>query len=158
VISTLARTIITVGLLSLVYALVPLDPTANFDTAIRLVVVLLILGIGFAWQVHAIRSASYPDLCASEAVITGISAFVILFAFLYLSMDTSSPSNFSQPLNRVSAIYFTVTVLSTVGFGDITATSDAARLVVTLQMLLDLALIAIVVRVYFGVARSSEHR
>jgi hypothetical protein len=45
-----------------------------------------------------------------------------------------------------------------VGFGDITATSDGARLIVTLQMLLDLALIAIIVRVYFATARASEQR
>jgi hypothetical protein len=50
-----------------------------------------------------------------------------------------------------------VTVLSTVGFGDITAQSDASRLLVTIQMLLDLALIAIVVRVFYATARGSEH-
>jgi hypothetical protein len=158
VVATLVRTFITIASLFVVYLLVPLEPITNSDTAIRLVVVLVLLAVGFAGQVHAIRSATYPDLRASEAVITGIVAFVILFALLYLSIGLSSPSSFSQPLNRVSAIYFTVTILSTVGFGDITATSDGARLIVTLQMLLDLALIAIIVRVYFATARASEQR
>ena len=40
------------------------------------------------------------------------------------------------------------------GFGDITPRTDAARLVVTAQMLLDLAIIGAVVRLIFNAARS----
>nr|MDT0663822.1 potassium channel family protein [Micromonospora sp. DSM 115978] len=38
--------------------------------------------------------------------------------------------------------YFTVTVLTTVGFGDVHATGQAARLVVTVQMGIDVLFIA----------------
>ena len=51
-----------------------------------------------------------------------------------------------------------MTVFSTVGFGDITATSQTARSLVTLQMILDLIIIGAVVRVFVAavkVARSS---
>jgi hypothetical protein len=55
-------------------------------------------------------------------------------------MAANHPANFStHALTRTDALYFTVTVFSTVGFGDITAASQSARLVVTAQMLLDLA-------------------
>jgi hypothetical protein len=158
ILATVARTIGTAALLFIVYALLPLEAFTSPDTALRLVIVLIILALVFAVQVHAIRSAKFPDLRASEAVITGIVTFVLLFALVYLGLGLSSPSNFSQPLNRVASLYFTVTILSTVGFGDITAQSDVARLIVTLQMLLDLALIAIIVRVYFAAARASENR
>jgi hypothetical protein len=47
-------------------------------------------------------------------------------------------------------MYFTVTVFTTVGFGDITATSQLARALVTVQMLLDLIVIGLVIRVFFG--------
>ena len=43
---------------------------------------------------------------------------------------------FSQKLDHSRALYFTITVFSTVGFGDITPTNDAARLAVGAQMLL----------------------
>jgi hypothetical protein len=59
-------------------------------------------------------------------------------------------------MDRVSAFYFTVTILSTVGFGDIAADSDLARLLVTVQMLLDLTLLAVVVRVFFSAAKSTD--
>ena len=54
-------------------------------------------------------------------------------------MSTLGTGNFSQEdLSRTDALYFTVTVFSTVGFGDISPTSESARLVVSGQMILDL--------------------
>jgi hypothetical protein len=41
-------------------------------------------------------------------------------------------------------------VFSTVGFGDITAASQSARLVVTAQMLLDLVALGLLVRAFVG--------
>ena len=52
----------------------------------------------------------------------------------------------------------TVTVLATVGFGDITAKTDPARLVVTIQMVADLILIAVVVRLILGAASRAGRR
>jgi voltage-gated potassium channel len=49
-------------------------------------------------------------------------------------------------------LYFTVTVFSTVGFGDITPKTDMARIVAMVQMLADLAVIAVVVRMILGAA------
>jgi hypothetical protein len=139
-----------------VYALLPIEGITTPETVVRLVIVLIALPLVFAVQVRAIKSARYPDLRATEAVIGAVTIFVILFALLYLGVGLSDPTNFSQSLDHVSAFYFTVTVLSTVGFGDITAQSDVSRVLVTIQMLLDLALIAIVVRVFFEAARGSE--
>src|SRR5208282_4777456 len=53
-------------------------------------------------------------------------------------------------LTRTDSLYFTVTTFSTVGFGDITATSQAARLVVTVQMILDLLVLGLGIRVFIG--------
>jgi hypothetical protein len=71
-------------------------------------------------------------------------------------MARSNPATFGAPLDRSSALYFTVTVFSTVGFGDITPKTDPARLIVTVQMLTDLAVLAIVVRLIFGAATRSQ--
>jgi hypothetical protein len=68
-------------------------------------------------------------------------------------MAAISASNFSEPLTRTNALYFTVTVFATVGFGDITAKTEAARLVVTGQMIVDLVTIALVVKVIVDAAK-----
>ena len=82
--------------------------------------------------------------------------FIVVFVWTYLTLSLSSPRAFGGELSHVSALYFTVTVFSTVGFGDITASPTRARLAVTVQMLLDLAVVAGVVRLIFGAARSSS--
>jgi voltage-gated potassium channel len=82
----------------------------------------------------------------------------LLFSLLYVGLAQANPASFTKPLDRVSALYFTDTVLSTVVFGDIAAETDLARLVVTIQMLLDLTLLAVVVRVFFSAAKSSANR
>ena len=48
-----------------------------------------------------------------------------------------------------------MTLFSTVGLGDIAPVSEAARAVVTVQMVADLIVIAVVVRLIFGAARGS---
>ena len=63
-------------------------------------------------------------------------------------------TTFTQPLDHTRALYFTISVFSTVGFGDITPRTDTARLIVAAQMLLDLAIIGVVVRLIFNAARS----
>ena len=73
-----------------------------------------------------------------------MATIVPLFLFLFASLSTmarSNPATFGGPLNRISAFYFTVTVFSTVGFGDITPKTGISQLVVTVQMLSDLAVI-----------------
>ena len=67
-------------------------------------------------------------------------------------MSVSNPAAFGVILNRTGALYFTVTVFSTVGFGDITPKTDPARIVAMVQMLSDLAVLAVVVRLILGAA------
>ena len=98
------------------------------------------------------------------ALATTVPLFLLLFASAYFAMATISPANFStHALTRTDALYFTVTTFSTVGYGDITAVSQSARLVVTVQMLLDLLALGLGIRVFVGAvqiaaASSPGHR
>jgi voltage-gated potassium channel len=53
-------------------------------------------------------------------------------------------------------LYFTVTVFSTVGFGDIFPASEAARLLVTAQMILNLIVLGLGVRLIVGAAQRAR--
>ncbi|MFM9500239.1 potassium channel family protein, partial [Streptomyces galilaeus] len=50
--------------------------------------------------------------------------------------------SFSEAISRTDVLYFTMTVFSTVGFGDISPRSETARLLVTGQVTASLLLIA----------------
>jgi voltage-gated potassium channel len=68
-------------------------------------------------------------------------------------------NNFNvHSLTRTDALYFTVTVFTTVGFGDIVATTQLARLVVTVQMILDLVVLGLGVRVFLGAVQRGRQQ
>jgi voltage-gated potassium channel len=58
-----------------------------------------------------------------------------LYASVYVVMSHSDPHSFSEVLGRTDALYFTMTVFATVGFGDITPVTETARIVTMTQML-----------------------
>jgi voltage-gated potassium channel len=130
-----------------VYYLLPLDHLTNVPLAVILIVGLVILLAIGAGQVREILKATYPAVRAAEALATTVPLFLLLFASAYFVMERASPGSFSHSLTRTDALYFTVTTFTTVGYGDITATSQTARLVVTAQMLLDLLALGLGVRV-----------
>ena len=73
-------------------------------------------------------------------------------------MATLATGSFSQPMTHTNALYFTVTVFATVGFGDITAKTEAARLVVTGQMIIDLIIIGVGAKVIVGAITRGRQR
>ena len=144
------------ALVVLVYFLVPLAHHRHAYAGLRIVVGMAIFAATLAIELRAIIRSRRPMLRAAVALALVLPLFIVVFAWTYLTMSLSSPRAFGGELSHISALYFTVTVFSTVGFGDITAKTDAARLAVTVQMLLDLAVIAGVVRLIFGAARSTS--
>ena len=92
------------------------------------------------------------------ALAVVLPLFVVLFSWLYLIVSKSNPAAFGTKMSHTEALYFTVTVLSTVGFGDITAKTDPARLLITAQMVSDLILVAIVVKLILGTASHAREQ
>ncbi len=135
------------------YAL-PFDHLSSERSVLRLSAVVALVVAVFVWQIRRISVAELPELRAAEALGIVIAAFLVGFSIVYLSMSNANIKGFTQPLDHTRALYFTISVFSTVGFGDITPRTDTARLVVSAQMLLDLAIIGVVVRMIFTAARS----
>lgn len=123
----------------------------------------LALGVGatvlYIWfvrhQMRGVARARYPMIRAGEALVLSAAMFLALFAMSYVLISTDNPEAFSEPLNSFSAYYFSLTVLATVGFGDIAPNTVAARSVTMVQMALDIAFIAVTFRVMSGAARKA---
>jgi hypothetical protein len=104
-------------------------------------------------RVRAVLVSERPVIEAAEALVVLLTMLLVGFAALYYAMDRSS-GEFAGLETKLDSIYFTVTTLSTVGFGDITAVGQKARFAVTAQMLFDLAYVGIAARVLLTAARS----
>jgi voltage-gated potassium channel len=147
----LLRALTTTVMVVAAYYLLPLDNVAGISLAVALAVGLLTLTAVVAYQVQAIIRHPHSAIRAIEALAITVPVFLLLFAATYFMMEQSNPDNLNvESLTRTDSLYFTVTVFATVGFGDITATSQAARVVVIAQMLLDLLVLGLVVKVFLG--------
>lgn len=144
---------ITAALFGL-YALLPLEGADSRDGWLRALGSGLLLLVVLAWQISGVRHADRPVLRAARALTFAVVLFMVLFASYYGALSHATAESFNHPLDRVAALYFTITVLSSVGFGDLVPVSEAARLAVSVQMVADLALLGAVIKVLFGAARA----
>ena len=148
VVGTLLRAAVTTTVLVAIYYALPLDRYSIRFGVGTLLVGLAGLVILVAFQVRAIMKAEYPVLRAVGALATSAPLFLLQFAASYYVMGKASQANFSEPLTRTDALYFTVTVFATVGFGDITATTEEARVLVMAQMLLGIVIVGLGARLF----------
>ena len=81
---------------------------------------------------------------------------LLLFASTYFILSRDDAATFTEPLTRSDSLYFTVTIFATVGFGDISAHTQTARLVVTTQMLLDLVVLGLGIQVILGAVKRGK--
>jgi voltage-gated potassium channel len=71
---------------------------------------------------------------------------IALFAVVYARL-ADIPGEFAGLAPRLDAFYFTFTTLATVGFGDVHASGQTARLVVTIQIAFNLVVLALAAQV-----------
>ncbi len=143
------RTSLMLLLLTTCYYLLP--PGGPFDdpvTGARWLGSLVALA-GFVVLVRAALRGARADrsfAARGEAVLTVLYVLVLLFAVTYDAIATHAPGQFDGIETSTDALYFTVTVVSTVGFGDITPVGAAARLVVTAHMIVNLVYVGTALR------------
>jgi hypothetical protein len=140
------------------YYLLPLDHSST-PAAVAILIIGLVAFIALvAFHVRSIVRSPFPQLRAIEALAVNVSLFLLLFAGTYVVLAAISASNFGGHLSHTDGLYFTVTVFSTVGFGDITAKTETARLVVTAQMITDLIILGVAVKIIVGAVKRGRQQ
>ncbi|HEY5858073.1 MAG TPA: potassium channel family protein [Aldersonia sp.] len=152
------RPTLTAAVLLVLYFAAPLDEVSDARSWILLVAVFGVVGVVVGWQYTAIVRSPTPAVQAVEAFAVAVPLYLLGFSVLYYLMAAAGPDSFSQSLSRMASLYFTVTVFSTVGFGDILAVSDTGRAVVTTQMIANLVLLGIGGRILFGAVERARDR
>jgi uncharacterized membrane protein (UPF0182 family) len=139
------RLAIAVVAVLVAYYFAPVD-TGGSALLVNLVVTLLAIALCI-YVVRALVLTQLDETTEHGAFGTLgalLIVVVVLFALSYYLVEYLSPGQFSGLSNRTDALYFSMTTLTTTGFGDIHAQKPLARLLVTGQMFFDLAFLATV--------------
>jgi hypothetical protein len=145
-------------LLVVIYYAAPLDRGLDAGTLITFGLGLLGFAAVITWQMRAIARSDMPRLRAIQAFATGFPMLLVLYAATYIVIAHNQPDSFSEELSRTDALYFTVTVFATVGFGDIAPRAELARIVVMSQMLFGLIAFGLVARLLLGAVAVADRR
>lgn len=149
------RTTVLLVLLTFLYFALPLRfSTADPWLATRLGSSVL----GFAALVVALvtywrrgERVLPPVLVRVERLVAVLYVLALGFALGYVLLAWYAPGQLTGIGDRVDALYFSVTTLGTVGFGDVHATGNLGRIVVTVQMVFDLVFVGTAIRVLSSV-------
>ena len=152
------RTLLATTAVLVLYFTLPLTRAFTGGTLVALLLGLVAVGMLVVWQVRAIMRARTPALRAVESLALSLPLFLVLFAAAYVVLADSDPQAFSEPLTRMDSLYFVLTVFATVGFGDIAPVSELARVLTTVQMVGDLLLIGLGLKVFLAAVDHGRRR
>jgi voltage-gated potassium channel len=146
------RILLTVAGLLTIYFTVPLNQAPGPASVIVLTAGLLLVAVVLGFQIRATMRSPNPRLRAVESIGASAPFFVLLFALAHYLLDLNQPGSYSEPMTRIDSLYFSVTMFTTVGFGDIAPITGLARVITVVQMIGSLIFLGVVARVLFGAA------
>jgi len=133
------------GLLVIYYAI----PVGSFGVTGRTVLSLFLTLLGIAVLAIAItgqvrRQLAMDPTAHVQSLFMLLELVVVVFAIGYYIVAISAPGQIADLHTRTDSLYFTLSTLTTIGFGDVHAVGQLARVLVIIQMVFDVVFVAAV--------------
>jgi len=135
------------------YYVVPWDGGPVASVLPRVLVVLAALVVVIAVSIRYVVHSEYPMLTVFHALAAVIGFALVSFASVYDLISYDNAAAFNESLSRTDALYFALTTMTTIGYGDVHARTEGARIVVMVQMVVDVVVIGVAVRALIQVAQ-----
>jgi voltage-gated potassium channel len=141
--------VVCTGLALCAYFVVPVGIEDDNLVARALVgtLTLLLLTATVVWQVvvHVEDETRQVD-----GLLLALVVAVLAFALAFYRLAASDPGQIPGLVTRVDALYFTMSTLLTIGYGDVHAAGQTARVLVLVSMLFNVVVVATAVTTLTG--------
>lgn len=158
------QTWVVVGVIAVLLFLYGLLPHQN-DGIPGHVIAIFCVGITLfaAILLFLVLRNNYTDTASDGwlrlgASVAALIASLVFFSLTYRQVANSEPGEFVGMATFVDAMYFTISTTLTVGFGDIHAAGQLARMMVISQMLFTVVVLAAAGRSIGGILQSHAKR
>ena len=135
-----------VGLLVAYYAF----PARQQENLVIVAELLLTLGGLVLLSVMVVRETMQLQRGESQrstpALVIILMLVVVSFAFAFYVLDQTSPGQVAGLSTRTDALYFTVSTMTTVGYGDVHAAGQLARVLTVMLIVFNVVVVAALLR------------
>ena len=135
------RPVVFVALTLLLYFAVPVSGAVRGDELSRLVLcalALMLITVTVVWQV---RLQLEDEQRRIDGLVVALVVAVLGFALGFYVMELRDPGQIPGLDTRLDGLYFAMSTLLTIGYGDIHAVGQAARVLVLVQMVFNVVVI-----------------
>src|SRR4051794_34871933 len=140
------QALLVLAIVTMAYGLVPwrrVSLQSGVVVAITFVIGLLGAGALVISQAVSYRRAADSGIARLRSLLMAVYVAVLFFATAFYLLQRADPQQFTGLVTRLDSFYFTLSVVSTVGFGDVHASGQAARAMVCAQMLFNVLVISL---------------
>ena len=140
---------LTLGSALVFYYFVPVDFKAGHpirETVLFVVALGVLIWLIVRQLVKQMSAGPDPGVRV-RSLITLLYPVVVLFALTYYVIQAHNPDQFDGIVTRTDSLYYTVVTLGTVGYGDVHAVGQLARIITIVQVAFDLVVIGALIAV-----------
>lgn len=150
----LGSTTLFLVLLTTAYYIVPLrfdwSDSWSIERLLLSLLALAMLAVVFRYQIARSNRVLPLRFRRIQWLLTALYTLVLVFALVYAFTAAWAPSQFDAIHDRTDALYFSVTLVATVGFGDIHPTGTVGQLIATVHMVFNLVYLGTALRLLTG--------
>jgi hypothetical protein len=138
------------GLLAAFYAFpTELAGASAVTVAISLAITVAALALVGAVMVRELRAVRRGDPGRGARMLAMMLVLLVVAASLaFFLLNQAKPDEFDGLETKTDALYFTLTTMSTVGYGDVHAAGQVARVLVCLLIVFNVVVVASLARIY----------
>ncbi len=127
------------------------------EVAVQIVGVLVGIGVlGWVLGLEVVHAAEGSETRTVPALVLLLALVVFAFSLAFYLMERVNPASFDGLHTRVDALYFTLVTMATVGYGDVHAEGQGARMLVIGLIIFDVVIVASLVRLLPQLRRNQQ--